>query len=191
MATNEYNPALAGLAGQVGGLNVPQPGAMPRTLYDKYSNLLMDPTQIANDPAYQLMMEQAQKASTRSLSAGRMSKSGNAAIQAAKVATGTSGQYLKQLSDLYGQGATTEANRYGVEAGAQSGGFRDLMSRYQLQGSLLSGGGVASPTSGPMFNTQANIPGYGAASGGMMFNPQYGQPLPPPGVNPSGFNPGW
>ena len=155
---SQYNPTLAGIAGQVGGLGVPTPGAMPRTLYDKYSNLLQDPSQIANDPAYQLMLQQALKASTRSLSAGRMSKSGNAAIQAANVATGSTGQYLKQLSDIYGAGAGMEAGRYGAEAGVQSQGFRDILSKYQLQGGLTNAAGVDPAGVGGPVNP-ATVPG--------------------------------
>ena len=137
-----YNPAMGDIASKVGGLNVPTPAGMPRSLYDKYANLLNDPAQISNDPAYQLMLQQALKASQRSLAAGRMSKSGNAAIQAANVATGSTGQYFRQLSDLYGAGAGMEANRYTAESGVQSQGFRDLLSRYQVQGNLTNAAGV-------------------------------------------------
>lgn len=123
-------------ANQVAGMS-PNVAGPERTLYDKYSNILQDPGQIANDPAYQFMLQQAQQASGRQLAGGRMSKSGNAAIQAAKVATGTAGNYLRDLSSIYGAGAQTEGQRWGQEVGA------NLQAYGAHTGALLGAGQLA------------------------------------------------
>lgn len=127
---------LTNLAAGVSNLTPPNNGPMPRMLWDKYQGILQDPSQIANDPAYQFLLQQAQQASGRSLAAGRMSKSGNAAIQAAKVATGTAGNYLKDLSSLYNTGAGMEAQRWESEAGVQGGQFQSILDRYKTAGTL-------------------------------------------------------
>jgi hypothetical protein len=127
---------LMNLGNAAAGSPVPDPGQMPSMLWDKYKDVLSNPAAIANDPAYQFMLQQAQQASGRSLAAGRMSKSGNAAIQAAKVATGTAGNYLKQLTDIYGAGANAEMGRYVTGAGVGSQYSSDLLKRYGVAGNL-------------------------------------------------------
>lgn len=176
-----YNPLLERLINEVGGTQAPAPGPMPRTLYDKYAGLLMDPSQIAKDPAYQLMLKEALTASTRSLAAGRMRNSGNAAIEAAKIAAGTPEKYLQSLSSIYGQGAGVEAGRYATETGAQSQAYRDLLSRY---GAQISGAGNLGTMSQTKTFTPTDTGTSGAAvipstptpPSGMGYNPDYWQP---------------
>lgn len=139
---------LSGLSGQVGGVAAPSTG-MERTLYDRYAQHLMDPAAFAQNPAYQAALAQAQQASGRQLAAGRMSKSGNAAIQAAQVAGQTFMNQYKDIGQLYGQGADAERARYATGVQGQSTQYNDLLNRYKTQGALaVQSGGLSSELAG-------------------------------------------
>lgn len=128
--------AAAGLM----GIN-PQVGAAPRTLYDKYQGLLMDPSSMMQDQNFGFMLDRAQEAARRQLAAGGMRHSGRALEELAGVTQGTMMQQFGNLANIYGQGAGAELGRYGTEQGLglQAAGIRaDALGR---AGQLSLGGG--------------------------------------------------
>lgn len=184
-----FNPALAALSQQVGQLSPNVTGAgsqfaagnAPRALFDRYQDLLLNPGQIAQDPAFQLILQQAQQASGRQLAAGRTAKSGGAAIRAAEIAAGNTGQYLRQLSDIYGQGSQQEFQRFLGQAGlAQQqgqGNFRDLLSRAQVQAGLIGQSGTPVPDISGLIAPQVNQTISGPFGPYLAFNPNFSQQL--------------
>jgi hypothetical protein len=93
------------------GVNI-QPGQAERTLYDRYSSLLQDPTQGMQNPATQFALREAQQANQRQLAAGRMRNSGRALREMSDVTTGTLMQQFGNLANIYRGGAETETGRY-------------------------------------------------------------------------------
>lgn len=127
-AVNAYGQALG--SAQAAGANAgaaagslmghaPNVGGPDRTLYDRYSALLQNPSSMMNDQNVQFMLNQAQTAAQRQLAAGRMRHSGNALIELALVTQGNLMSQFGNLANIYGQGAQAELGRWDTQAGRQ------------------------------------------------------------------------
>lgn len=171
----DYNPS-----GRPGGGYVQQPfqriglGTPERTLYDRYSSMLLNPEQMTGDPAYQFLFNQGQQALNRSLAAKRMTYSGKALNDTMAYGQGMASDYFKRMIPQYQGGAQEELRRFMGPAGllptyaginnraseseGSAAAARELMPLYmQGMGGGGYGGGSLQPT--------PNI-GYGGVNSG-------------------------
>jgi hypothetical protein len=149
----QYGSAT-GAAGTAGGyaagLADLQPGAAPqeRTLYDRYSQLLQDPSSIMGNQGVQFALQEAQRANQRQLAAGRMRQSGNALRSMSDVTTGTLMQQFGNLANIYGGGAGAELARN--QLGAQT-----ALEQSRQRGGFLQGAGNLALGAGQLYGQTA------------------------------------
>lgn len=123
-------PSSGGFGGQPSGGGMPgarsvaqqspqliSMGKPDTDLYNRYKSMLMDPSQLQQDPAYQFLFNQGQQALNRSLAARRMSLSGNAMNDTMAYGAGTAAKYFKDMIPQYQAGAREELNRFMGPAG--------------------------------------------------------------------------
>jgi hypothetical protein len=138
------------------GVN-PSVGAAPRTLYDRYSSLLMDPSSMMNDKNVGFMLDQAQEAARRQLAAGRMRHSGNALTELAQVTSGNLMSQFGNLADIYGGGADREFGRWQGETGAGLDAARIRAGALQGAAGAYTGAGQLSNQAAGTMNQRAAL----------------------------------
>lgn len=158
-----------------GGSYTPQPfqrialGNPERTLYDRYSSMLLNPDQLAQDPAYKFLFNQGEQALNRSLAARRMTHSGRALNDTFAYGAGQAATGFKSLMPEYRAGAETELRRFMGPAGLLPTYAGVNNQATQQEGSaaaarellpMYSGGGFEGPTAG------ASRIGFGGLSSG-------------------------
>lgn len=151
-----YGGQASGYAAQLAGVD-PQTGAAPRTLYDRYQSLLMDPSSMMQDKNVGFMLDQAQQAAKRQLAAGRMRNSGNALTELAQVTGGNLMSQFGNLANIYGQGAQNEFGRWQGETGAGLDAARIRAGALQGAGNLALGSGQLSVQGGNIAQQQARL----------------------------------
>jgi hypothetical protein len=145
-SVNQAAGQAGGYAAGLANLN-PNVGAPGRTLYDRYSALLQDPTQGMSTPGAQFALKEAQQANQRQLNAGRMRNSGNALRAMSDVTTGTIQQQFGNLANIYGQGAGVEGQRWQQEQGLN-------LDAQKLKLAGLQGAGDLAIRSGQLYGQQ-------------------------------------
>src|SRR3990167_4903750 len=187
-----------------GSSYTPQPmqrialGAPERTLYDRYSKQLLDPSSMSGDPAYQFLYNQGEQALKRTLAAKRLTYSGKALNDTQSMGQGVAFNYMNQMLPQYQAGAREELARYmgpagllpsyagvnnrATEAERSAAASRELLPYYQRMLDQSMGGG------GP----GAGI-GYGGVSSGYTPQPrleqQWGTQVRPTSPDPYTFDP--
>lgn len=95
---------------------LPSSGAPERTLYDRYSQMLKDPSQMTQDPAYKFLFDQGMQAFNRTAAANRMRFSGKSMNDSMKYGEGMASNYFNQMIPQYGAGAQQELMRWQAPA---------------------------------------------------------------------------
>ena len=106
----------------------------------RLAGVLGDPSQIANDPNYQFLVQQGEGALSRKLNAGRMGDSGRALLEAQAFGQKTANQYLNDISTRYGAGITSETTAMKPRLGAEEARFNAYWkgAPWHVQGSQQS-----------------------------------------------------
>lgn len=128
----------------------PNLGAPGTDLYNRYKGLLMDPSSMGNDPAYQFLFNSGMQALNRTAAANRMRFSGKSLNDATKFGQGMAYDYMNRMLPQYKTGADEELQRwiapselslrqYGLEQGnvglAQRGTAQNNELRGEVEGS--------------------------------------------------------
>ncbi len=108
-------------------------GGMPQDMMTMYKNFLQDPSSATSNPMYKSMMDQGLQATERGMLAKGFQGSGNMATELQKTGMGMAGQYLPQMASMYGQGATTEGNRWAQQNSGEIGQGTLGLNNWQAQ----------------------------------------------------------
>lgn len=111
-STPSYNPSSNPMGPRQLAPQMPSFGPPERTLYDRYSKLLQDPTSMSSDPAYKFMFDQGMQAFNRTAAANRMRLAGKSTLDAQKYGQGLAFNYMNQMLPQYAKGAEEELNRF-------------------------------------------------------------------------------
>lgn len=92
-------------------------GTPERTMYDLYTGILKNPSQLNANPAYEYLYNQGMQSLGRSLAAKRMQYSGNAMQEFQKTGQGIAANFANQMIPQYQAGAREELSRFMGPAG--------------------------------------------------------------------------
>ena len=152
----------------------PNLGSPERTLYDRYSGLLQNPSGFSSDPAYQFLFNQGMQAFNRTAAANRMRFAGKTMDDSMKYGQGLAYDYMNRMLPQYKAGADEELQRWAVPG------------QLQLQGYGLDQGNVRLAQSGTALNNNER----GEVESGMAAQdliPQFSQAYTRMMSSPSGY----
>lgn len=90
----------------------PNLGSPERTLYNRYSGLLQDPSSMGNDPAYKFLFNQGMQALNRTAAANRMRFAGKTMNDATQFGQGLAYDYMNKMLPQYRAGSEEELSRW-------------------------------------------------------------------------------
>lgn len=187
-------------------LPAPDLGKPDTQMYGRLQNVLGNPSQLAQDPAYQFLFNQGMQAFNRTQAGKKMTLSGNSALGAENYGQGLAANYFNQMMPQMLAGSQQELQRYQVpgqlgvaryaashggtsmgnqsQTGANPGtqgdmGARDLLRQLASQGG--QGGGGSYGGGGVPSTRSAPYPSQGGGGGG-----NYGNPLGPDDISRTG-----
>ena len=158
-------------------------GAPQHTLYDLYTKMLEDPSQLESNPAYKFLFGQGQKALNASLAAKRLRFSGKSLADTTAFGEGMAADYAGKMLPQYQAGAREELQRFMGPAGllpsyanvnaratqsAESSRAAADMIPW-MQQMLSGGGGEMAPSYGAPVPTG---PRFGGVGGAYDYTPQ-------------------
>lgn len=173
----------------------PNLGSPERTLYDRYSGLLRDPSSMGQDPAYAFLFNQGMQALNRTAAANRMRFAGKTMNDATKFGQGLAYDYMNKMLPQYKAGADEELSRwmgpsqianqtYGLDQGnirlAQTGTALNNTERGNIESSQAAMDLI--PTFSQAYNNMmmpgGTTPNYGSyeapSFGGLTYDRRYG-----------------
>jgi len=155
-------------------------GTPERTMYDLYTGILKNPSQLNANPAYEYLYNQGMQSLGRSLAAKRMQYSGNAMQEFQKTGQGIAANFANQMIPQYQAGAREELSRFMGPAG--------LLPQYAASNNSAIGRASAENMAGDSggMNFDPSMFAGGGGGGGQGATTQIGMGGISQGYNPVG-----